>query len=97
MAASAAEAYRIFEEWHPTVVLADIEMPGEDGYSLVRRLRSRPRTERGDFVAVALTAYARVEDRVRALSAGFQYHLPKPVDPNELTAVVASLVRRGPA
>jgi len=91
VASSAREAYRIFAEWRPAVLLADIEMPGEDGYSLVRRIRALTGREGVSVIAMALTAYARAEDRVRALSAGFQFHLAKPVDPIELTSVIASL------
>jgi CheY-like chemotaxis protein len=69
-------------------------MPGENGYDLVRRLRVWER-ERGLHIpALALTAYGRVEDRGRALNAGFQMHVAKPVEPAELVAVIASLVRR---
>jgi CheY-like chemotaxis protein len=72
-------------------------MPGEDGYSLIARLRQRPAEDGGRTPAVALTAYARVEDRTRALFAGFQNHVPKPVEPAELLAVIASLSgRHGP-
>jgi CheY-like chemotaxis protein len=75
-------------------MVTDLGMPSEDGYNLVRRLREWER-ERGLHIpAVALTAYGRVEDRVRALNAGFQMHVTKPVEPAELAAVVASLVRR---
>ena len=76
------------------MLIADIEMPGEDGLSLIRRIRSLDPTEGGKVPAIALTAYGRTEDRVRTLSAGFSMHLPKPVDPGELTTVVASLAGR---
>jgi CheY-like chemotaxis protein len=66
-------------------------MPNEDGYSLIEKVRSLAEAEGGRTPAIALTAYARVEDRIRALKAGFQAHLPKPVEPVELAAVVASL------
>ena len=72
------------------VLVLDIEMPGEDGYSLVRSLREAgARTP-----AIALTAYGRAEDRKRALASGFDLHLPKPVDPGELTIAIASLAGR---
>jgi CheY-like chemotaxis protein len=79
--------------------VSDVEMPGEDGYTMVRRLRALGPAEGGLTPAVALTAYARAEDRRAALLAGFQTHVPKPVDPTELLTVVASLVGRlsGPA
>jgi|GEM_PF-512499 len=92
-ARSAAEALRTLEQWSPDVMCSDIEMPGEDGYALIRKVRALP-GERGSIPAVAVTAYGRVVDRVRALFAGFQIHVTKPVDPSELVAVVASLVGR---
>ncbi len=69
-------------------------MSGEDGYTLIRKIRSLPPERGGKIPAAALTAYARAEDRMRALLAGFQLHVPKPVEPAELTAVVASLAGR---
>jgi len=67
-------------------------MPGEDGYTLIRKIREREKRENlGKIPAVALTAYARVDDRMKALAAGFQMHVPKPVEPAELAAVVSSL------
>jgi CheY-like chemotaxis protein len=76
------------------VLVSDIGMPGEDGYSLIRRLRGLPAEQGGATPAVALTAYARADDRVNVVLAGFQHHLSKPVEPAELIAVVASLARR---
>ncbi len=67
-------------------------MPGEDGYALIRRLRALPEDQGGRTPAVALTAYARAEDRMTAVRAGFQQHVPKPVEPAELITMVASLV-----
>jgi signal transduction histidine kinase/CheY-like chemotaxis protein len=90
-AASAAEALEVLSRYPPHVLVSDIEMPGEDGYALLKRLRQLPRDRGGLTPAVALTAYAGAEDRMRALLAGFQVHLPKPVQPAELAAVVASL------
>lgn len=88
-AGSVEEALKILSEFHPQVILSDIGMPGHDGYELVRRLRQLPS---GAFVpAAALTALARSEDRMRALQAGFQTHVSKPVAPAELVAVVRSL------
>ena len=69
-------------------------MGGEDGYSLIGKVRALPPEEGGRTPAAALTAYARVEDRTRALRAGFQMHVPKPVEPMELVAVVANLAGR---
>jgi PAS domain S-box-containing protein len=93
-AASASEAMEIVESWKPDVLIADIGMPIEDGYGLIRKLRALPRERGGLTPALALTAYARTEDRVRALSAGYQVHLSKPVDRAELAAVVARLAER---
>jgi CheY-like chemotaxis protein len=81
------------------VLICDIGMPDVDGYSLMRRIRALDDGQKSEVAAVALTAYARVEDRTEALRAGFQNHLPKPVEPAELLAVVHSLAnprsRRG--
>ena len=92
--ASAAEAYETIEWLRPDVIISDIGMPGEDGYSLIRNVRLKEARDRqGWKPAIALTAHARVEDRMRALSAGYQAHVAKPVEPAELVAVIASLVR----
>ena len=90
-AASVHDALESVETFRPAVLVADIGMPGEDGYSLIRRLRSGTQA---DMPAVALTAYARPEDRRRALDAGFEMHLPKPVEPIELISAVADLAGR---
>jgi PAS domain S-box-containing protein len=88
-AASALEALEIFPSFHPQVILSDIGMPVHDGYELIRRIRQLPG---GAFVpAAALTALARADDRMRALQAGFQTHVAKPIAPQELMAVVRSL------
>jgi CheY-like chemotaxis protein len=76
------------------VLISDIGMPGEDGYDLIRRLRSLAPERGGKIPAIALTAYARVEDRLQALRSGYQMHVPKPVELAELVAVAASLVNR---
>jgi signal transduction histidine kinase/ActR/RegA family two-component response regulator len=76
------------------VLVSDIEMPVTDGYELIRELRERPSSRGGNVPALALSAYARTEDRLRALRAGFQLHLAKPVQPSELVTVVASLAAR---
>ena len=88
---SAREALEILGRERIDVLLSDIEMPGTDGYQLIRELRLRSSQQGGAVPAVALTAYARTEDRLRALRAGFQLHLSKPVQPSELVTVVASL------
>jgi PAS domain S-box-containing protein len=97
-ASSAAEAYELITasapRERPDAMVTDLGMPDEDGFSLLRRVREWER-ERGLYIpAVALTAYGRTEDRVRALRAGFQMHVAKPVEPAELAAVIASLVKR---
>src|SRR2546429_1419975 len=94
MATSGAEAVALVEDWLPHLVVADVEMPDEDGYSLVRRLRLLSPDRGGATPTVAVTAYGRVEDRIRSVAAGFDLHLPKPVEPAELIAVVANLARR---
>ncbi|MBW4679216.1 MAG: response regulator [Microcoleus vaginatus WJT46-NPBG5] len=78
----------------PDVLLSDIGMPEEDGYSLIRKVRALSAEQGGQIPAIALTAYARAEDRMRAIAAGFQMHIPKPVEPAELATVVASLAGR---
>jgi signal transduction histidine kinase/CheY-like chemotaxis protein len=93
-AASAAEALEMVPRLKPDVIVSDIGMPGEDGYSFIRRLRKLSREDGGRTPAVALTAYARSEDRTRALKAGFQSHATKPVDSQELFLVIANLVGR---
>ena len=96
-AATADEAVRLVESERPDVLVSDIGMPGEDGYSLIRRVRALGPERGGNVPAVALTAYARAEDRVRAVRAGFQTHVAKPVEPAELVTMVASLAgRTGP-
>jgi signal transduction histidine kinase/CheY-like chemotaxis protein len=91
---SGREALEVLGRERIDVLLSDIEMPGTDGYQLIRELRLRPSQQGGAVPAVALTAYARTEDRLRALRAGFQLHLSKPVQPSELVTVVASLAGR---
>jgi signal transduction histidine kinase/ActR/RegA family two-component response regulator len=94
IADSAAAALIVFDDWQPDVLVSDIAMPGEDGYSLVRKIRLRSPGRGGLTPAVALTAFAKIEDRVTILAAGFQMYLSKPANPNELIAVVGSLARR---
>ena len=93
---TAAEALAILREWRPDVLVSDIEMPGEDGYSLIRKVRALGASDGGATPAVALTAYGRMHDRVLSLTAGYNMHVAKPVDPGELTAIIAS-VASGPA
>jgi PAS domain S-box-containing protein len=91
-ALSAEEGFTAFDERAPDVLISDIGMPGEDGYTLIRKIREHPTGSR--IPAVALTAFARSEDRRRAITAGFQMHLAKPVEPAELVTVIASLAKR---
>jgi PAS domain S-box-containing protein len=95
-AASAEEALARLREAPCDVLLSDVAMPGEDGYQLVERVRRLPPEAGGRTPAVAMTAYARAEDRARALRAGFQLHLPKPLSPDELVAVLVLLSGRAP-
>jgi CheY-like chemotaxis protein len=88
---SAADALAMLQEWRPTVLVSDIDMPGEDGYSLIRKIRALDEARGGRTPAVALTAYGRTEDRVQTLSSGYSMHLPKPVDPDEFTTIIASV------
>ncbi|BAZ20065.1 multi-sensor hybrid histidine kinase [Kalymmatonema gypsitolerans NIES-4073] len=91
---SASEALVALQKFQPDVLVSDIGMPQEDGYSLIRKIRALPGEKGGRTPAVALTAYARAEDRIKALNAGFQLHVAKPVNPTELAAVVANLAGR---
>ncbi|HEY1955410.1 MAG TPA: PAS domain S-box protein [Polyangiaceae bacterium] len=92
-AGSAREALDAMKNEVPDVLLSDIGMPGETGYDLIRSVRSLPPNAGGNVPAAALTAYARAEDRNRALGAGFMMHVPKPIDPSELVSVVGTLAR----
>ncbi|HKP12960.1 MAG TPA: ATP-binding protein [Blastocatellia bacterium] len=89
---SAAEAFAELLRWQPHMLICDIGMPDEDGFSLIQRVRRLAPEQGGAIRAIALTAYAREEDRQRALSAGFHRHLPKPIDPVELAAYVGELM-----
>jgi CheY-like chemotaxis protein len=91
---SVDKALRLIGEIHPDVILSDIGMPERDGYDFIKVVRSLPSNEGGATPAVALTAFARSEDRTRAMMAGFDVHVAKPVEPKELCAVVARLAGR---
>jgi PAS domain S-box-containing protein len=95
VSASSAEALDALEQWKPNVLVSDIEMPGEDGYSLIRKIRSLEPARGGAIAAIALTAYARTEDRVRSLAAGYQMHIAKPAEPVELAIVIGNLTGVG--
>jgi CheY-like chemotaxis protein len=88
---SPADALEAFVEVRPDVLVSDIGMPQMDGYAFLRKIRALPPDQGGQTPALALTAYARAEDAQRALSAGYQMHVTKPVEPSTLAAVVAKL------
>jgi signal transduction histidine kinase/CheY-like chemotaxis protein len=90
--ASAREALKALERSQPTLLLSDIGMPNMDGYMLMRQIRAMPPERGGQILAIALTAYAGEIDRQQALAAGFQHHLAKPVEPNELVKVILNLL-----
>jgi PAS domain S-box-containing protein len=93
-ASSARQALELIEQWKPDLLISDIGMPTESGYDLIRKVRALAPGKGGQIPAIALTAYARTEDRLKILSAGFQMHVPKPIEPIELATVVASLSKR---
>ncbi len=97
-AASAAAALAVLtqnaSDQRPNLLVSDIGMPGEDGYMLIRQVRALPPEQGGTIPAIALTAYARTEDRIKSLSSGFDSHVPKPVEPAEFITVVTSLINR---
>jgi CheY-like chemotaxis protein len=93
LAACVDEALEAFAAEVPDILVSDVAMPSRDGYDLIRRVRALPAEKGGDVPAAALTAYARAEDRRDLLNAGYSMHIPKPVEPAELVAVVASLTR----
>ena len=90
----AAEAIEAIGSSVPDILISDIGMPGTDGYELIRKVRGLPPSRGGKVAAVALTAYTRIEDRLQALRAGYDMHVPKPVELAELVAVAASVTRR---
>jgi CheY-like chemotaxis protein len=93
-ASTAAQALQCLQQEKPDVLISDIGMPDEDGYALIRQVRALRMENGGNTPAIALTAFARAEDRRRALLSGFQMHLAKPVEPAELVAVVANVAGR---
>ena len=90
---TASEALEQFREWTPDLLVSDIGLPGEDGYSLIKKVRAIDERH-AQMPAIALTAYASPEDRDRVLSAGFQMHIAKPVDPEELVTIIADVAGR---
>ena len=93
-ASSAAEAMKVLAKFHPDVLVSDLGMPEEDGLELIRQVRSLGH-HATDLPAIALTAFARKDDEREALQAGYQVHIPKPVDPHKLLSVIARLTGRG--
>jgi CheY-like chemotaxis protein len=92
---SAAEALKAFVADPPDVLISDIGMPDEDGYEFIRKLRALPPEEGGQTPAIALTGYASRKDRERALEAGYQQHIAKPIEQADMVAAIAALVGRG--
>jgi len=92
-AASAADAFTLFTDKLPDVLISDIGMPEQDGYELIRRVRNLHAEKGGKTPAIALTGYATRKDRDRSIDAGYQKHLPKPIEQQELVAAIAALVR----
>jgi PAS domain S-box-containing protein len=90
-ATSSADALRTFGEWRPNLLLSDLGMPGEDGYTLINRIRALAPERGGNTPAAAITAHARDEDRAKVLAAGYQAHISKPVDPATLLSALAGL------
>lgn len=91
---SSVDALRVFDEWRPSVLISDLGMPGEDGFSLISKIRALAPEHGGETPALALTAYVREDDRVRSLAAGYEMHVRKPVEPRTLAEAVARLVKR---
>jgi CheY-like chemotaxis protein len=89
---SAAQALEVLTQLQPDILVCDIGMPDEDGYSLIQKVRTLETENLANVPAVALTAYADSEDRIRALEAGFQSHVTKPVDPADLVVAVVNLL-----
>jgi len=92
-ATSTTEALDILDRWTPDVLISDLAMPDRDGYELIAQLRTREKKQGGRISAVAFSAYARAEDHKRSLDAGFDMHIPKPINPAELADIVAGLAR----
>jgi CheY-like chemotaxis protein len=93
---AASDAYAALDRRQPSVIVADIALPDEDGYSFIRRVRAHSTPAIQAIPAIAVTAYASIPDRAEALAVGFQQHLPKPVDPGRLVRAIHDLIR-GPA
>jgi CheY-like chemotaxis protein len=92
-AQSVPEAVNTFNGWRPDLLVSDLAMPGDDGFSLIRKVRSLEPEKGGQIPAIALTGHASEEQGQRAISAGFQIHLTKPVEPATLIEVIATLTK----
>jgi PAS domain S-box-containing protein len=90
---SCSAAMDVFTQWRPDFLVSDIGMPGEDGFDLIGKIRSLGTEAGGETLAAAVTAYAREEDQKKALAAGFQTHIPKPVEPNQLAQEIVRLLK----
>ena len=93
-AASVREALDLLSPWKPDVLVSDIGMPEDDGYSFIKKVRALSPEQGGIVPAIALTGYARIEERTRALTEGYQLFVPKPVEVSELATLIASLIGR---
>ena len=89
--ASASEVLANLESFQPDVLVSDIGMPGVDGYTLIQQVRALPSAKGGQIPAIALTAYAREDDHQRAITSGFQRHVTKPLEPEQLVQAVLTL------
>lgn len=95
-AESAAAGFAALHSFRPQLMISDISMPDEDGYSLIRRVRALAGADGGDIPSIALTAHTRIEDRAKALGAGFNLHMGKPVRPADLVAALKTLATAAP-
>jgi len=93
----AREAFEALEHVRPSVIVADIGLPGEDGYAFIRRVRTHPVAAIQQVPAIAVTAYATVPDRAQALAVGFQQHLAKPIEPGRLVDAIHAVIRSRPS
>ena len=90
----ASQAFREVQEWRPAVIVSDIGLPGEDGYSFIRRVRAHSVAPIHSVPAIAVTAYASAQDHDEAIALGFQQHLAKPIDPGRLVGAIHDVTRR---
>jgi len=90
---AASDAFAALDRLRPAVIVADIALPDEDGYSFIRRVRAHSTPGIQAIPAIAVTAYATIPDRVEALAVGFQQHMPKPIDPARLIQAIQELTK----